>query len=67
MKLASFDSYVRARDEALAYHRSKSRHPGMKGTEYRVYFYWERYHLWRGCSHDDFPECKDALVFSVEI
>lgn len=39
MKLASFDSYVRARDEAIAYHHGGPRHPGMKGVEYRVYFY----------------------------
>lgn len=67
MKLASFDSYVHARDEALACHRRGSRHPGMKGVEYRAYFYWGRYHLWRGRSYDDFPECKGAPVFSVEI
>ena len=67
MKIAVFDSYEKARNEAITYSKGASRHPGMKGVEYRVYCYSGKYHLWRGRSYKDFPESKYGYVFSTRV
>lgn len=67
MKIAIFDTYERARDEAIRYRDGAKKHTGMRGVEYRVYCYHGAYHLWRGRCLSDFPDVESGYVFSISV
>ena len=64
MLINIFDDYQTARNACVAYQRCGKRHQGLRGVEYRVYFYNGKYRVWRGRDYTDFPNCAYGPVFS---
>lgn len=67
MLINIFDDYQTARNARVAYRRCGKRHQGLRGVEYRVYFYNGKYHVWRGRDYTDFPNCAYGPVFSLRV
>ena len=47
MLINIFDDYQTARNACVAYQRCGKRHQGLRGVEYRVYFYNGKYRVWQ--------------------
>lgn len=67
MLINIFDDYQTARNACVAYQRCGKRHQGLRGVEYRVYFYNGKYRVWRGRDYTDFPNCAYGLLFSLRV
>lgn len=65
MLINIFDDYQTARNACVAYQRCGKRHQGLRGVEYRVYFYNGKYRVWRGRDYTEIENYLDEKVIKI--